>query len=285
MQKSSVFIARTTDQVKEDICALMGISLQERPVKYLGVPLIFTRLKYGDCEELKNKILSKITSWHSKLLSYAGRIQLIISILSSIHNYWSRIFVLPKRILKDIDGVMRRFMWGGVDMRRTSARVAWSEVCLPKKGGGLGIPNIFYCNKASMARHLWDLASKKDTFWVKWCHIYMLRNQCLWSWQGAIDTSWTWLKLMKLRDSFHFVIKVRFGNGENTFTWWDNWHSHGPLVDKYGARIMYDAASEAKSKVKEFMTANGWQFPSTSANLRRSALDLPPISDAEDCVI
>lgn len=52
------------------------------------------------------------------------------------------------------------------------------DVCLHKNEGGLGIPNIMESYKANMAKHIWDLASKKDTLWVKWCHEYMLRGPC-----------------------------------------------------------------------------------------------------------
>lgn len=59
--------------------------------------------------------------------------------------------MLPKKLMKEIDVIMRKFLWGGADLRKTNAKVAWPEVCLPKKNGGLGIPNIFDSNKASMA--------------------------------------------------------------------------------------------------------------------------------------
>lgn len=52
------------------------------------------------------------------------------------------------------------------------------DVCLHKNEGGSGIPNIMESYKANMAKHIWDLASKKDTLWVKWCHEYMLRGPC-----------------------------------------------------------------------------------------------------------
>lgn len=126
---------------------------------------------------------------------------------------------------------------------------------MPKKEGGLRIPNIFDC---TMARHLWDL----DGFsMVKWCHIYMLRNQSLWSYHSAHDSSWTWQKLMKLRDSFHAYIKYRIGTGEHIFTWYDNWHSYGPSVRRYGARPMYDTVSSASSKLSDYIINGQWHFP------------------------
>lgn len=54
---------------------------------------------------------------------------IIISVLASIHAYWSRIFVLPKRLLKDIDSIIRKFLWSGTDLKRTAAKVAWADVC------------------------------------------------------------------------------------------------------------------------------------------------------------
>lgn len=74
LQKSSIFMAGVNDQLRVDICNLMGMEIKEFPVKYLGFPLISTRLKSSDREELKNKFLKRILSWHSRLLSYAGRV-------------------------------------------------------------------------------------------------------------------------------------------------------------------------------------------------------------------
>ena len=150
-QKSSLFIAGTDARVAADISSLMQMDVKHLPVRYLGVPLIFGRLRQVDCEELKAKILKKVQHWHTKALSYAGRIQLIIAVLISIQRYWSRIFILPKQVIKDIDSILRKFFWSGPDLAKKTGHVAWVDVCMPKKEGGLGIPNIHVCNKANMA--------------------------------------------------------------------------------------------------------------------------------------
>lgn len=46
----------------------------------------------------------------------------------------------------------------------------------------------------------------------------------------------------KLRDSCYACIKYKIGIGDSIFAWVDNWHPHGPLIKKRGARIVYDAA-------------------------------------------
>lgn len=56
-------------------------------VRYLGVPLITTRLRYKDCLPIFNKKQGKIQGWAVKKLSYGGTLQLIKSVLNSLRMY------------------------------------------------------------------------------------------------------------------------------------------------------------------------------------------------------
>lgn len=51
--------------------------------------------------------------------------------------YWCSLFVLPKQILKDINTVLKRFLWTGTDLKKIGAKVAWADV-----KGGLGIKDL-----------------------------------------------------------------------------------------------------------------------------------------------
>ena len=95
-QKSVVFLARINDSVKATILNMSGFSLGSLPVKYLGVPLISSRLSHSDCQPLLDKIMARIKSWTSRSLSFAGRRQLISSFLYSIQTYWCSMFIIPK---------------------------------------------------------------------------------------------------------------------------------------------------------------------------------------------
>lgn len=44
--------------------------------------------------------------------------------------------MLPKGVLKDIDAILRKLLLGGTEMGRSTAKVAWVDVCLPKFEGG-----------------------------------------------------------------------------------------------------------------------------------------------------
>lgn len=81
------------------------------PIKYVGVPLIDSRILSKRCACLVDRILSKLESWNTKFFAYAGRLQLIKAAILSIQNYWSVIFPIPKGVLKDIDSKCRAFLW------------------------------------------------------------------------------------------------------------------------------------------------------------------------------
>ncbi|KAJ8422893.1 LOW QUALITY PROTEIN: hypothetical protein Cgig2_025984 [Carnegiea gigantea] len=46
--------------------------------------------------------------------------------------------------------------------KRRPTLVAWQDVCIPKKNGGLGLKNLKIWNKACIAKLVWAVARKKD---------------------------------------------------------------------------------------------------------------------------
>ncbi|KAL0324573.1 UNVERIFIED_CONTAM: hypothetical protein Scaly_2424400 [Sesamum calycinum] len=50
----------------------------------------------GHIEPLINKLDARLAGWNHQNLSYAGRVQLIKSVLSTLHTYWASVFILPK---------------------------------------------------------------------------------------------------------------------------------------------------------------------------------------------
>lgn len=51
------------------------------PIKYLGIPLHYDKLKKEDIQPLVDKIIKMIAGWRGKLLSYAGRLVLLSHVL------------------------------------------------------------------------------------------------------------------------------------------------------------------------------------------------------------
>ena len=119
--KSSIFIAGTNPLYKEAVLSLFGYTLGTLPVRYLGIPLLSTKLTAADCSELVDRITAKIRSWTTKFLSYAGRLQLIQSVLFGINSFWASL-LLPKNVILRIERVIRAYLWRGNDDRGEELR-------------------------------------------------------------------------------------------------------------------------------------------------------------------
>ncbi|GJX37805.1 DUF4219 domain-containing protein [Tanacetum coccineum] len=139
IQKSTAYFCNMLNHVKLSILQILPFKEGRLPVKYLGVPLVSSRLIYKDCKELIEKVQKRVNDWKNKSLSTAGRLQLIQSVIGSLHVFWASVFILPSRILLDIEQIIRDFLWCHGSMSRGKAKVVWEVVCLPKVEGSLGI--------------------------------------------------------------------------------------------------------------------------------------------------
>ena len=101
--------------------------------------------------------------------------------------------------------------------------------------------------------------------------------------------SWYWRKLLKLRHLARNMIQNKIGNGCNTSLWYDNWHPKGPLLEKYGSRVIYDAALPKDAKVAMVIQDEDWSWPITNTlelmEIRRELTQLPKPSRSSDVVI
>ena len=88
---------------------MVPFKVEKPPVKYLGVPLITKRIGVKDCKCLIDKVRIRVLNWKNKGLSYAGRLQLVASVLESIHVYWETVFLLPSTVTDDINSLLKGF--------------------------------------------------------------------------------------------------------------------------------------------------------------------------------
>lgn len=144
MEKNTVYFGNVSDDVKQDIRLVMPFNEGSLPVRYLGIPLDSNRISRTDCNLLLDNMRKRIDGWHNRSLSFAGRLQLIASVLNSLNVYWASIFILPHGICDDIDKLLKCFLWKTDGRRSSRYSVAWKEVCMQKRRGVLGLnPCIF----------------------------------------------------------------------------------------------------------------------------------------------
>ncbi|XP_019087404.1 PREDICTED: uncharacterized protein LOC109127278 [Camelina sativa] len=119
--------------------------------------------------------------------------------------------------IHEIDKLCSAFLWSGPALNVKKAKVAWSEVCLPKSEGGLGLRSLEEANKLSVLKLIWRLLSAKGSLWVDWVKRYLIRSGSLWAEkESKAIGSWICKKLLKYRDITKQFHKVEVKNWEST---------------------------------------------------------------------
>ncbi|GJY25759.1 putative RNA-directed DNA polymerase [Tanacetum coccineum] len=259
--KSTAYFCNVLNHVKLAILHVLPFEEGRLPVKYLGVPLVSSRLMVRDCNELVDKVQLCVQDWKNKALSIAGRLQLIQSVLGSKHIYWASVFTLPTSVLLNIEQILRHFLWCHGSSGKGKSKVAWEIVCLPKEEGGLGIRRLECFNLALMATHVWKLLILKDSLWVKWIHEYKLKGRSFWDYPLRGNMSWGWRKILSLRPIIRRFIWSKVGNGNTTSIWYDQWSTLEPLAHRVSSRDIVRSGLTLQSKVSDIVVNGSWSWP------------------------
>ncbi|XP_071727851.1 uncharacterized protein [Rutidosis leptorrhynchoides] len=263
MSKSTGYFANVPVHIKNQILNMMPFEEGVLPVRYLGVPLVSSRLLNRDCKLLVEMVQNRIFDWKSKFLSFAGRVQLISSVLVSMQVYWYSVFILPNAIIKEIEKLMRGFWWCQGELKRGKAKVKWDIVCLPKEEGGLGIKRLKLWNVALLTSQVRRLLENKHSLWVKWIHTYRLEDRNFWDVMVSPNASWSWRKLLNIRDLIKNHIVHKIGNEECTSVWYDIWCDQGRLVDVISRRNIVREGFNGNEKLCDFVVDGKLNWPSS----------------------
>ncbi|XP_048605009.1 uncharacterized protein LOC106417088 [Brassica napus] len=240
IEKSTIYMVGVAVEEKARIKRNFPLAEGTLPVRYLGLPLMTQVMRRPDYQPLVEKIRCKMNTWTSRCLSYAGRMQLIKSVIMSIVNFWSAAFRLPSQCMKEVEQLCAAFLWSGPDLITSRAKVAWKEVCKQKDEGGLGIRDLKEVNLVCGLKLIWRLLSGKS-LWSKWIKVNLMKKKSFWEVnQKNQNGSWMWRKLLKIREIAKGFYRTEVGNGRHTSFWFDCWNENGVLYDLLGARGFID---------------------------------------------
>ncbi|XP_010418736.1 PREDICTED: uncharacterized protein LOC104704326 [Camelina sativa] len=147
LEKSTLYMVGVRETERENILRSFPFASGSLPVRYFGLPLLTKQMTARDYSPLIEQIRNKISSWTARHFSFAGRLQLISSVIQGLTNFWMSAFRLPSACLKEIDSLCCAFLWSGLELNTKKAKVSWSEVCLPNEEGGLGLRSLKEANK------------------------------------------------------------------------------------------------------------------------------------------
>ncbi|XP_043697089.1 uncharacterized protein LOC122647851, partial [Telopea speciosissima] len=162
--KSSIIVGGLTQTSSMELSELMGFSETTLPIRYLGVPLVSGRLSLKDCSPILDLVRRKLEGWKARFLSYAGRLQLISSVLQGCYIYWAGIFGLPGNLISQLESMFFNFLWSSPSLERKMHFISCDAVCKPKTEGGLGLKRVKEMNVA--AHHALVKEIVRDGDWL-----------------------------------------------------------------------------------------------------------------------
>ncbi|XP_075479416.1 uncharacterized protein LOC142520298 [Primulina tabacum] len=116
------------DDEVDGLASAIGCKQEQWPIKYLGVPLGGNLTKLEFWAPVISKMSTKLASWKKAYLSRGGRLTLIKSVLSALPTYFMSIFKVPTSVAKQLEALMRNFLWDGADGETHYHVVNWDQV-------------------------------------------------------------------------------------------------------------------------------------------------------------
>lgn len=218
-QKSSIYFGGVGTTQKLSILTESGFVEGSFPFTYLGVPLSPHRLLASQFSPLLQDLKSSVQGWIGKHLTYAGRLELIRSVLFGKVQFWLNIFPLPDGVMRNIISICRNFLWTGDVQKSTSALVSWKSICMPKAEGGLGLFDLRARNRSFLGKQLWNIHLKSDSVWIRWIHHFYLSSGTIWSVHAQRTSSPLWKAIISVRD----LLLQRCGDSVSSITMMSSW--------------------------------------------------------------
>ncbi|KAI8573692.1 hypothetical protein RHMOL_Rhmol01G0297000 [Rhododendron molle] len=244
------------------LATIIGIDRTLNLGKYLGIPLLHSRVSKAHFNDLIEKVQGRLTGWSNHTLNGAGRATLIQSVSSTIPSYTMQTMEIPISVCEKLDKINRNFLWGDSNKKKKIHLLSWSKVCKSKDSGGLGIRKARHQNLALLAKLGWKITTKENSLWVSFLRDKYLHNNSLlsWSWPCKKSASFVWRSITKANFIIKKGVKWKIGDGNSIDLWLDWWFGDGPLIDKFPG----NHGSHNVKLNSIFNTNNGWDLSSIS---------------------
>ncbi|KAL6134653.1 hypothetical protein ACLB2K_066881 [Fragaria x ananassa] len=118
--KSQLFLSKSAIPRQMRITNILGINMSVFPFTYLGVPIFVGRPKSAFLLPIADRIEAKLSSWKGRLLSQAGRLQLIESVIQSQLLYSFQVYEWSQELIKKVQ------RWVCTFIHNREWRIPWS---------------------------------------------------------------------------------------------------------------------------------------------------------------
>ncbi|GJV21719.1 hypothetical protein Tco_1370739 [Tanacetum coccineum] len=121
----------------------------------------------------------------------------------------------------------------------------------PKDQGGLGFKSFKLWNKTLLVKHLWIVASRKESLWVKWINVVKLKKRSFGDINIDPKDSWGWKCLLNLRTWVGDHMRYRIGDGKSINVWHDKWNNEVSLSSVISKKEIFYAGFDYLDKISD----------------------------------
>lgn len=223
-EKSSMFLSgKVTEAQVNVIRGIFKLKVVSKFERYLGLPAMIGKKRTSFFNEVKLKVLSKISGWHHKMFSSGGREILIKAAAQAVPAYAMSIFKIPKGLCDDIQRAIARFWWGSKEDKRGIHWARWDKLSHAKSRGGMGVRDFSCFNQALVAKQGWRVIQSPNSLVSKVLQARYFKNSNFLSASLGSNPSFIWRSILWGREVIKRGIRWRVGNGKKISVYEDNW--------------------------------------------------------------
>ncbi|XP_042499710.1 uncharacterized protein LOC122077876 [Macadamia integrifolia] len=254
LEKSKLFVGSISSQRKRAIVEELGISLCTFPTRYLGVEIFKGRVKKDFVMPIMDKVKGRLAGWKGKMLSLAGRVELVKSVIMSMPAHSFAVYWWPSSLITTLERWMRNFVWSGEIDATKKIVVNWDQCCKPKEEGGLGLRRLRDMNKAMLCKTAWRI-KHENSLTSRFLRARFLNKQGLP--KEGYSASSIWPGIRKIWNFISSKERWVVGDGCNIKFWKDNWVG-GFALEEYVEDV---DRSMLDGKVDRFIVNHRWNIP------------------------
>lgn len=236
IQKSSLYGVGVDKEAVDAKARVLGCRSGTTPFCYLGIKVGANMSRINNWDPVVKVFKTRLSNWKASSLSIGGRLTLIKSVLQSLPSYYFSMFEAPVGVVNTLEGLIRKFLWGGNGDVRKLHWVGWDKVSRPIKSGGLGIRKLEDTNNAFLVKWLWRYKHEGVALWRRVVDAIHGSNRKWEIYPRSARFAGTWTKIVKCgmrlkvgNVSSVDMIRARLGNGMDIRFWIDPWIDREPL--------------------------------------------------------
>ncbi|XP_062014050.1 uncharacterized protein LOC133730487 [Rosa rugosa] len=222
-KSSIVFSKRVPEADKLSLASFLGVTIEVKNEKYLGLPTYLGRNQTESFAYIKERLSKKLAGWQGKLLSGAGKDLLVRVVAQALPSYAINCFLLPNNFCDDLHQMCAKFWWGSKPNERKIHWMSWERLCRSKEEGGMSFRDLHAHNLALLAKQGWRLIRYPGSLVSRLFKARYFPHSSFLNATTPTHASACWRGIFAAKSVLQAGLRWQVGNGTSIRIWDDPW--------------------------------------------------------------